>query len=105
MATDEAKDPMVVHLEERTQRVLEEAERGRARLQTQREDAEKYGDIRITYETAREVLYLIEEVRGGPGDQGPRLNALMLKFARGLPDRELPDYLGGPYEEDPNEGE
>ena len=71
-----------------------------ARLAARREHAGNPGDIRLTYETAREVLALIEEARNGPADYGPRLNALMLKVARGLPDHELPIYLGGSFEEE-----
>jgi hypothetical protein len=49
----------------------------------------------LDYATARNVLYVIEALRGGPDDQrNPNfLNALMVRVARGLPDEELPEHL------------
>ena len=60
--------------------------------------------IYLDYVTARDVLYVIEALRGGPDDRGTFLNALMLRVARGLPDEELPLHLlPETSEEDPNE--
>jgi hypothetical protein len=63
------------------------------------------GDVRITYATARALLALIEEARGGQGDRGRRLDALLVQVARHLPEAELPDYLGGAFVPESEKGE
>lgn len=51
------------------------------------------GHVTLDYQTARDVLLLIEALRGGPEDRGNFLNVLMLKIARQMPDEELPSHL------------
>lgn len=61
------------------------------------------GYVPISYATAREILRVIERARGGPLDGGSYLNRLMLQVSRHLPDTELPQYLGGDFEEEEDE--
>ncbi len=51
------------------------------------------GHVTLDYKSARDVLFLIEALRGGPQDRGNFLDVLMLKVARQMPDEELPAHL------------
>ncbi len=60
------------------------------------------GQVTLDYQTARDVLLLIEALRGGPQDRGNFLDVLMLKVVRQMSDGELPGHLTDD-ENDPTE--
>lgn len=53
--------------------------------------------VRLDFETARDLLDLIESERDGPHFPNSLLNVLMLRIARQMPEEELPAALGGTW--------
>lgn len=54
----------------------------------------------LDYETARDLLGIINAQRGGPRFSEEFLLKLIIRVARQMPEEELPAYLGGPSDDE-----
>jgi hypothetical protein len=54
--------------------------------------------VTLDFETARDLLDVLQAERDGPHFPASLLNLLTLRIARQMPEEELPEYAGGTWE-------